>query len=231
MALVFASGLAARSLTPGNQGTAGLEGVSDAAPRDVNATEIRRGGGVPFSFKRAVTAHFIARPGPSKLPRMPSPVVSIRRPGSPTRRFTSLSCSLKSRGRERCGVWDGWATRRRVRRLAGFPMAFAKAAAASPEAAASASTVEAPAPPQICRVDSSGCRGQSYLTALMCLFDRHRSLENNFNQDVYIVTLMLGGSGRIELITANPYGDLVHPNRSLVLHAPRDVGPPIGLGI
>jgi hypothetical protein len=43
------------------------------------------------------TAHFMARPGPSKLARIPSPVVLIRRPRCcPTSRCASLSCSSSS---------------------------------------------------------------------------------------------------------------------------------------
>jgi hypothetical protein len=54
-------------------------------------------------------------------------------------------------------------------------------------------------------------------------------IANSADQDVYAATLMLGSSGVIELITANPHGDLVRANTSTVLRAPRDVGLPLGI--
>lgn len=48
--------------------------------------------------------------------------------------------------------------------------------------------------------------------------------------DVYAATLMLGSSGKVDLITSNPRGTLLHAGESVVItQFPRLIGPPEGL--
>jgi len=48
------------------------------------------------------------------------------------------------------------------------------------------------------------------------------------NINIYAAVFMLGTSGSIELVTTNPHGDLIAPGKPYLMHAPREVGPPLG---
>ena len=48
-------------------------------------------------------------------------------------------------------------------------------------------------------------------------------------QDIYVAIFMLGTSGAVELVTTNPNGDLIRGGKSMVNHAPRVVGLPLGV--
>jgi hypothetical protein len=54
-------------------------------------------------------------------------------------------------------------------------------------------------------------------------------IENNSDQDIYAATIMLGSSGAIELISTDPHGYLMHAHTSMILPAPRKIGPPLGI--
>lgn len=54
-------------------------------------------------------------------------------------------------------------------------------------------------------------------------------IENKTDQDIYAAAIMLGTSGAIELISTDPHGYLMHAHTSMVLPAPRRVGPPVGI--
>src|SRR5262249_34412208 len=47
-------------------------------------------------------------------------------------------------------------------------------------------------------------------------------------KNIYVAVFMLGTSGSVELLTANPNGDLIAPGQSYVMHQVREVGPPLG---
>ncbi|WP_268761014.1 caspase family protein [Caulobacter sp. Root487D2Y] len=52
---------------------------------------------------------------------------------------------------------------------------------------------------------------------------------NDSDRDLYVALIMLGSSGRTELLTENPKGDRLEAGRSVILKAGRGVGPPSGL--
>jgi hypothetical protein len=56
-------------------------------------------------------------------------------------------------------------------------------------------------------------------------------IKNNTNplQDIYAAVFMLGTSGAVELVTTNPNGDLIPGGKSIITHAPRIAGLPVGL--
>ncbi len=53
-------------------------------------------------------------------------------------------------------------------------------------------------------------------------------VRNNSERELYAAVFMLGSSGRIELVTSNPNGDLVHAHSNMVMHSPRKIGLPLG---
>lgn len=53
-------------------------------------------------------------------------------------------------------------------------------------------------------------------------------VRNDSDRELYAAIFMLGSSGKIELVTTNQNGDLVHAHSNIVLHAARLIGLPLG---